>query len=141
MNRLTILIFLLCFSFGKLYAQDFSNKILIEEYIKQSENQKKTGLIMLGAGLGATVIGTAMFGSAWSTGSEVVGISGAILVTAGVISTLVSIPIIVSSASKARKAGQLSLDLNTARVLTPGGNSASIYPGLKLSVFLNSDKR
>lgn len=141
MNRLTLLILLLCFSFGKLYAQDSSNKILIEEYIKQSENQKKTGLIMLGAGLGATVIGTVMFGSAWSTGSEVVGVSGAILVTAGVISTLVSIPIIISSASKARKAGQLSLDLNTARVLTPGGNSPSIYPGLKLSVSLNSDKR
>jgi hypothetical protein len=141
MNRLTLLILLLCFSFGKLYAQDSSNKILIEEYIKQSENQKKTGLIMLGAGLGATLIGTVMFGSAWSTGSEVVGVSGAILVTAGVISTLVSIPIIVSSASKARKAGQLSLDLNTVRVLTPGGNSPSIYPGLKLSVSLNSDKR
>lgn len=141
MNRLTLLILLLCFSFGKLYAQDSSNKILIEEYIKQSENQKKTGLIMLGAGLGATVIGTVMFGSAWSTGSEVVGVSGAILVTAGVISTLVSIPIIISSASKARKAGRLSLDLNTARVLTPGGNSPSIYPGLKLSVSLNSDKR
>jgi hypothetical protein len=141
MNRLILLFVLLCFSFGKLYAQDSSNKILIEEYIKQSENQKKTGLIMLGAGLGATLIGTVMFGSAWSTGSEVVGVSGAILVTAGVISTLVSIPIIVSSASKARKAGQLSLDLNTARVLTPGGNSPSIYPGLKLSVSLNSGKR
>jgi hypothetical protein len=135
------LIVLLCLSFGNLYAQDSSNKILIEEYIKQSENQKKTGLIMLGAGLGATLIGTVMFGSAWSTGSEVVGVSGAILVTAGVISTLVSIPIIISSASKARKAGQLSLDLNTARVLTPGGNSPSIYPGLKLSVPLNSAKR
>lgn len=141
MNRLILLILLLCSSFGKIYAQDTSNKILIEEYIKQSENQKKTGLIMLGAGLGATLIGTVMFGSAWSTGSEVVGVSGAILVTAGVISTLVSIPIIVSSASKARKAGQLSLDLNTVRVLTPGGNSPSIYSGLKLSVSLNSDKR
>jgi hypothetical protein len=140
-NRLMPLIVLLCLSFGNLYAQDSSNKILIEEYIKQSENQKKTGLIMLGAGLGATLIGTVMFGSAWSTGSEVVGVSGAILVTAGVISTLVSIPIIISSASKARKAGQLSLDLNTARVLTPGGNSPSIYPGLKLSVPLNSAKR
>lgn len=141
MNKFLLLIVLLCFSFGKLYAQDSSNKILIEEYIKQSENQKKTGLIMLGAGLGATVIGTVMFGSAWSTGSEVVGVSGAILGTAGVISTLASIPIIVSSASKARKAGQLGLDLNTVRVLTPGGNSPSIYPGLKLSISLNTDKR
>ena len=141
MNRLILLILLLCSSFGKIYAQDTSNKILIEEYIKQSENQKKTGLIMLGAGLGATLIGTVMFGSAWSTGSEVVGVSGAILVTAGVISTLVSIPIIISSASKARKAGQLSLGLISASAINPKGSSQITYPTLKISVNLNSAKR
>ncbi len=140
--RIFVLIIAMLFSSSfEVFAQDQETRFLIEEYIKQSERQKKTGLIMLGAGLGATLIGTVMFGSAWSTGSEVVGVSGALLVTAGVISTLVSIPIIISSASKARKAGQLSLDLNTVKVLTPGGYSPSIHPGLKLSLSLNSANR
>lgn len=138
MNRLILLIVLLCLSFGNLYAQDSSNKILIEEYIKQSENQKKTGLIMLGTGLGATVIGTVMFASAWSNGSEVVGVSGAILLTAGVISTLVSIPIIISSASKARKAANLSIQSRTLPRIHPTGISAEIYPAINLSIPINS---
>lgn len=141
MRILVLCIALLFGSSLELFAQDQETRFLIEEYTKQSEKQKKTGLIMLGAGVGATLIGTVLFGSAWSTGSEVVGVSGTLLGTAGVISTLVSIPIIVSSASKARKAGQLSLDLNTVRIITPGRNSPSGYPGLKLSVSLNSDKR
>lgn len=138
MNRFTLLFVLFCFSFGNLFAQAPNNKILIEEYIKQSENQKKTGLIMLGAGVGATLIGTVMFGSAWSTGSEVVGGSGVVLLTAGVISTLVSIPIIISSASKARKAAKLSIQSRSLPDIQPAGLSSVIYPALSLSIPINS---
>lgn len=138
MNRLILFIVLLFLSFEKLYAQDSSNKILIEEYIKQSENQKKTGLIMLGAGLGTTVIGTVMFASAWSSGSELVGGSGAILFTAGAISTLVSIPIIISSASKARKAAKLSIQSRSLPGIQLNNFSYVIYPSLNLSIPINS---
>lgn len=138
MNRLILVIVLLCFSFGKLHAQDSTNKILIEEYIKQSENQKKTGLIMLGAGVGATALGTVMFALAWSGGSEVLGGSGVVLFTAGAISTLVSIPIIISSASKARKAANLSIQSRSLPGIQPNGISSVIYPALNLSIPLNS---
>lgn len=138
MNRLILLIVLLFFSFGNLYAQDSTNKILIEEYIKQSENQKKTGLIMLGAGVGATALGTVMFALAWSGGSEVLGGSGVVLFTAGAISTLVSIPIIISSASKARKAAKLSIESRSLPGIQPNGISSVIYPAINLSIPFNS---
>lgn len=138
MNRLILLLAILCFSFENLYAQDSSNKVLIEEYIKQSEKQKKTGLIMLGAGLGATVIGTVMFGIAWSNGSEIVGGSGIILFSAGAISTLVSIPILISSASTARKAAKLSVQSRSLPGIQPNGFSNVIYPALNLSIPINS---
>jgi len=138
MNRLILLVVLLCFSFGKLYAQDSNNKILIEEYIKQSEKQKKTGLIMLGAGVGATVLGIVMFGVAWSGGSEVAGLTGIGLFTAGAISTLASIPIIISSASIARKAATLSIQSRALPGIQPDGLSSVIYPALNLSIPINS---
>lgn len=46
----------------KLFAQNQEEKLLMEEYIRQSENQRKTGLILLGAGLGAVAIGSAIGG-------------------------------------------------------------------------------
>lgn len=138
MNRLVLLIVMLCLSFGNLYAQESSNKILIEEYIKQSENQKKTGLIMLGAGVGATALGTVMFGLAWSGGSEAAGWTGIVLFTAGAVSTLASIPIIISSASKARKAAKLSIQSRSLPGLQPNGISSVIYPAINLSIPFNS---
>lgn len=133
-----LLIVLLCFSFGKLYAQDSNNKTLIEDYIKQSEKQKKTGLIMLGAGVGATVLGTVMFGVAWSGGSEVAGLTGIVLFTAGAISTLASIPIIISSASKARKAATLSIQSRVLPGIHRDDLSSLIFPALNLTIPINS---
>lgn len=93
-------------------AQESTEKLLMQEYLKQSEKQKKTGLIMLGTGIGASLLGTVMIGAAWGdSDSNFLGGTGVVLLTAGTISTLVSIPIIASSASKGKKAGKLSLTL------------------------------
>ncbi len=88
---------------------------------------------MLGTGLGATILGTVMVGAAWGGGSEFVGATGVVLMTAGTISTLVSIPVIVSSASKGRKAGKLSLVAATAPLHRPPGNAAGYYPAVSFS--------
>jgi hypothetical protein len=123
-----------------LIAQQDPNKLLIEEFLRQSEKQKKTGLIMLGTGLGATVIGTAMFGAAWGGGSEFVGVTGAILFTAGSISTLVSIPILVSSASNGRKAGKLSLVTGRIPNLPNTATSTGLYPAVSFSIPLTLNR-
>jgi hypothetical protein len=138
MNRKIIFLLLAAciFSF-KIFAQSSSERILVEEYVKQSEKQKKTGLIMLGSGIGATILGTAMFGAGWGEESGFLLASGATLMLAGSISTLVSIPIIVSSATKAKKAAKLSLGIAKISSALPTGVVTQNYPSIHFSMPIN----
>mgnify|MGYP006980370911 CR=1 FL=1 len=93
---------------------------------------------MLGAGLGSVVVGTILFGTGWSDGSDVAVGSGAILFTAGSISTLVSIPILISSASVARKGAKLSMGTSRISSVQSSGFSYRAYPVLSFSIPFNS---
>lgn len=95
---------------------------------------------MMGAGAGAMALGLLIASSANDWDSPAFG-GGFVLFFAGSASVIIGIPIIVSSASKARKAGQLSLGLNSARVIYQEGSFQTTYPALKFSVKLNSAKR
>jgi hypothetical protein len=131
-----VIFLLLAFMIGSSpsFAQSDTQKQLAADYLKQSEKHKKTGLIMLGSGIGATIAGTAMFGAAWGGGSEFLGITGATLMLAGTISTLVSIPVIVSSASKGKKAGKLSLGMASISSAQPYGFVSQSYPSFNFSI-------
>lgn len=135
------LVLTLFFSFlSNVKAQNQESKILIEEYIKRSEQQKKTGLIMLGAGVGSVILGTVLFGVGWSDGNNAAGVTGVLLASAGSISTLVSIPILVSSASNGRKAAKLGISTAHFASPLPNGFNSKIYPALSFSIPLNSQK-
>lgn len=136
---LTLLALFLIFS-QTLKAQNAESKFLIEEYLRQSERQKKTGLIMLCAGAGSVILGTVLFGTAWNSGSTFAGGTSAFLLATGSISTLVSIPILVSSASNGRKAAKLGI--GTAQLVAPSsrGITQITYPSWIISVPLNSRK-
>ena len=125
----------------KTFSQDNKSKILAEEYLRQSEKQKKTGLIMLGAGIGATVAGTVMFAAAWGGASAAVGTTGVILFTTGSVSTLVSVPIIISSASNGRRAGKLSLLSEKSDLSQTLGTGTKFYPALNFSYPIYSRKK
>lgn len=141
MKKLIFLFLFISVSFAKpVFAQQDPNRILIEEYIRQSEKQRKTGLIMLGTGIGASILGTAMFGAAWGGASEFVGVTGVTLMLTGTISTLVSIPVIVSSGLKGRKAGKLSLITAQIPQLGPLSNSAGYYSALSFSIPLSQNR-
>lgn len=140
MTKIFLILSLILIFLPKAKAQNQENKILIEEYLKRSEKQKKTGLIMLGAGVGSVVIGTVLFATGWGDGSDFAVGSGAVLMTAGSLSTLISIPILVSSASTGRKAAKLGI--GTARLTgpLPDGFFQKTYPALHFSIPLNSQK-
>ena len=140
MTKIFLILSLILIFLPKAKAQNQENKILIEEYLKRSEKQKKTGLIMLGAGVGSVIIGTVLFGTGWDDDSDFAVGSGAILMTAGSLSTLISIPILISSASNGRKAAKLGI--GTARLTEPlpDGFSPKTYPALHFSIPLNSQK-
>ncbi|MEB2774907.1 hypothetical protein SYJ56_06295 [Algoriphagus sp. D3-2-R+10] len=139
MIKPVIVLALLIFTFSEIFAQNENQKSLIEEYLRQSENQKKTGIIMISAGAAAAALGLLI-----ATSSNWYGYgldTGGFVFLAGSVSAIVGIPIIISSASKARKAGKLSLDLNTARVIHQRGTSNPTYPALKISIPLYSTSR
>jgi hypothetical protein len=141
MKKLLLLFFIFNLLLPKsLFAQQEFNKLLIEEYIRQSETQKKTGLIMLGAGLVSTVAGTSMFLAAWGGASAAVGTSGVILFTAGSLSTLISIPVIISSAAKGRKAAKMSLVSEKVTYFQNEVASSASYPALSFSFPIHSLK-
>jgi hypothetical protein len=134
-----ILSFFLAFIFQS-QAQSQERKILIEDYIQRSEKQKKTGLIMLGTGVGSVIIGTVLFGTGWSDGSDFAAGSGAILMAAGSITTLISIPILVSSASNGRKAAKLGIGTARLSEPIPNGFYQKSYPALHFSIPIHSQK-
>lgn len=138
-------VFLLIFAFllflPRIQAQQSQeNKFLIEEYLRQSEKQKKTGLIMLGAGAGSVLLGTVLFGTAWNSGSNFAGGASAFFLVAGSISTLVSIPVLVSSASNGRKAAKLGIGTTQLAAPSSRGGSQKTYPSWIISIPLNSQK-
>jgi hypothetical protein len=124
----------------KSFSQDNKGKILAEEYLRQSEKQQRTGLIMLGAGVGATVAGTVMFFAAWGGAAPAVGTTGVILFTTGSISTLASIPVLISSASNGRKAGKISLVNENSDQSQIMGMGRKSYPALSFSYPIYSRK-
>lgn len=137
MTKFFLVLTLFLTFFSKAQAQSPESKFLIEEYIKRSEQQKKTGLIMLGAGLGSVLVGTVLFGVGWSDGSDVAGGAGVLLMTAGSISTLVSIPILISSASNGRKAAKLSISTATLPVPISKNFPLQTYPTMSFAIPLN----
>lgn len=136
---LTLLALFLVFS-QNLKAQNAESKFLIEEYLRQSEKQKKTGLIMLGAGAGSVLLGTVLFGTAWNSGSNFAGGASAFFLVAGSISTLVSIPVLVSSASNGRKAAKLGIGTTQIAALGSMRGTQKTYPTWIISIPLNSQK-
>jgi hypothetical protein len=141
MSKYSLVIFAFFLFLPRIQAQQSQeNKILMEEYLRQSEKQKKTGLIMLGAGAGSVILGTVLFGTAWNTGSDIAGGASALFLITGSISTLVSIPVLVSSASKGRKAAKLSIGTNQVAGIDLADFRQKTYPALGISIPINSQK-
>lgn len=126
--------------FQSVYAQQNQNQILLEELIQQSERQKKTGLTVMAIGGGAVGLGLVLAASSndWSDGSFAGGI---ILAGAGSLAVLVGVPILAGSASKARKAAQLSLTAMRTSPEQRAFRAPSHIPSLTLSFPLSSRLR
>ncbi|OOG78632.1 hypothetical protein [Algoriphagus sp. A40] len=124
----------------KLFAQNQENKLLIEEYLRQSESRKKTGITMMVIGAGTAGLGLILAAASNDWYSTAFG-GGVIAFGLGSTATIISIPIIISSASSARKAAQLSIGANSVQVIKPNGPSANVYPALNFSIPLNPSKQ
>lgn len=126
--------------FQSTYAQQNQKQILLEDLIQQSEKQKKTGLTVMAIGGGAVGLGLVLAASSsdWSDGSFAGGI---ILAGAGSLAVLVGVPILAGSASKARKAAQLSLTAVRTLPSQQTFNGPNVIPSLTFSIPLSSRLR
>lgn len=140
MNKIILFLVLSILASKNLQAQHQENRLMAEEYIRQSEKQRKTGLIMVGVGAAAVGLGTALISSSNDLGGFDVG-SGIVLFSSGFASTLIGIPVLISSGVKARRAAELSLQ--ATRIQNPSilGQQTKVFPSIGISIPLNLQKR
>jgi len=113
-----VLIFQISFSQNNDKALNFKRDF----YLERSANQQKAGLILLGSGTAAIVIGAIGFDSTWGSDSNGTDAFGFVLL-AGLIADIVSIPLLLSSGANKRKANRLSLTIDHMPVLTQKGHA------------------
>lgn len=138
MNKLILFLAFSISAFQHLQAQNQENRLLIEEYILQSENQKKTGLAMVIGGSAAIGIGFLIANEA--SFDEASFGTGIFLMLGGGVSTLIGIPILVSSGVKARRAAGLSLQATRIQNPSMSGQQTKVFPSLGISIPLNTIK-
>lgn len=95
---------------------------------------------MLSVGLGSVVLGAALFGAAWNNGGNAAGVASVLFLAGGSISTLVSVPIIVSSAANGRKAAKLGIGTTQLAAPVTSGFPQKTYPTWSITIPLNSQK-
>lgn len=80
-----------------------TNQEMYDYFMAKQKKQNKAGLIMLGSGVAATVVGAVLVhnSDSWSDGDWT---AGTILVMGGVLTTISSIPVLIISGSNKRKA-------------------------------------
>lgn len=138
MKKLALFLALSISVFHHLHAQEQGNRILIEEYIQQSVKQKNIGLTMMIAGTAATGIGILM---AYNASLDETAFGAGILLTlGGGASTLIGIPVLISSGVKARRAAELSLQAMRIQDPTILGQKTKVFPSVGISIPLNNKK-
>ena len=138
MKKIILLLTLLISGFQYSQAQDQGNRLLIEEYVQQSENQKRTGLAMVIAGSAAMGIGYLIAINASLDDTDFA--TGSFLLLGGGASILIGIPILISSGVKARRSAELSLQATKIQnPLIPGSNS-KVFPSIGISISPNTKK-
>ncbi|RIW16992.1 hypothetical protein D0X99_04245 [Algoriphagus lacus] len=141
-----VLILVLILSLGLIHpvlSQEVDSLSQRETLLELSKKQKKTGFILLGGGVGAAVIGGALFASNFclfggcSSQQDALAGTGGILFILGVGSAIASIPVLINSGKTARRAMELSVKSSPIYLPPKSHNGPKSYPALQLSIPLN----
>ena len=134
MKKLVFIIFIL-FTYNSVYSQEIdsitsqSKEEMYDFHFEKHKKQKKTGLILLGSGLVASGAGLLIAANSNIFSDDGGFGTGAGLVLAGSVTTLVSIPYLISSGSNKRKAAayvqigehqQIELILPNSKIVSVG---------------------
>ena len=131
-----IIITILLALFTAAFSQQTNNPgpaLSKNDYLRKSKTQKTVAFVLLGVGVTSVVIaatdnekdsfGGAMTGSGW-------------LLAGGVIATIVSIPLFVSSAKNKKRGTSMSFNLKRRASLNHSGVASEYIPSLNLKIAL-----
>ena len=124
-----------CFSQELESTRNETNQKSYDFHMAKHKKLKKTGFILLGSGVAATVVGALIASNSEGIfdDSDNLG-SGAILTTAGILTTISSIPVFIVSGSNKRKAETfLKVELNSP-IGIPFPNSQYISIGVNIEL-------
>ena len=79
-------------------------------FLQKSKKQNTTAWILLGGGTAMAVGGFAVFGSSWDSGSASTTDIAGIIGTAGLLTSLASIPCFISTSENKKKAMSITFD-------------------------------
>jgi len=137
MKKLYLIIFLL-FTYNSTHSQvtdsltGQSKQEMYNFHYSKHKKQKKTGLILLGSGLVATGAGALIAANSNVLSDDGGFGAGAGLVLAGSVTTLVSIPYLISSGSNKRKAATYVQIREYPRIDLTMPNSKVVSVGVKI---------
>lgn len=111
-----------------VFAQSMSK----QDYLDKSRRQKTTGFIMLGGGVVMATAGGILFNENFNLngGGEAEGI----MMVAGTLVALGSIPMFISAGNNARKAAQMSFRNEPLHIPKYAGNLPRSVPSLTLKI-------
>jgi hypothetical protein len=110
---------------------------LKERYLIKSQAQKKTGYILLGAGLGCVAIGGIL--AANPSSDEFIDdntIAGGFLIVGGSLSMLASVPFFLSSDGNKKQAMKLNAGVEMEKAMPNGAYKVTYYPALSVNLSL-----
>lgn len=113
-SKMMIMLIMIMLFVNNAHAQEVSNPdMLKEQYLKKGERQKTAAWITLTAGATMVVVGTVVFLTSWedyfwSDSSNAADAAGYVSI-AGIVVSLVSVPLFISAHSNKKKAAALSV--------------------------------
>lgn len=103
-----------------------------KNYLQKSKNQKIAAWILLGGGIGVSVIGLTQINVAGSDNGSVNNTPGTVLLATGLAASLTSIPFFISSQKNKKRA--LALSIKTEKMLQLTKNNYAYMPVSSLTL-------
>ncbi len=114
----------------------FSQNIDKTGYLQKSKNQKTAAWILLGGGVGISVLGLTQINVAGSNSGTVNNTTGTAILATGVVASLTSIPFFVASQKNKKKALSLSFKTEKMQQLIHAGYVNKYVPSLNFTIGL-----
>ncbi len=138
MMKNIILVLLFAHTTAVCFSQsvDNNNPAFNNKYLQKSKNQKLAAWVLLGGGIGVSVIGLTQINVAGSDNVSVNNTPGTVLLATGLAASLTSIPLFIASQKNKKKALALSIKTENMQLLSKNNFTGITVTSLTLNIKL-----